>query len=155
MGLTMSRDELDGKAPEIFCKIVLYLKTAMVHEVLLQLNKLSIGSIKSHLDPFNKEFIYVSFAEVYYEQYWDIDDALTEMFSKVEPHFSHICSIIDNFKCHSLIDIAVCVYETFPALLFSGKNMKKIHSLNADISIDPYYYGNVSNETEEKAETAP
>ncbi len=145
----------DEKMPEIFCEIVVYFHNNDLNFAKEQLLALPIGPMECKQDPLIKDYSYVSFARLYYKTFWDIDDALTEMFAKIDPYLPQICEIAEQFHGRFIIDIALCVYGAFPALMFSGENMRKIHSMKADISIDPYYYGNVSNETEEKAETAP
>ena len=60
------------------------------------------------------------------------------MFSRVDNYLNKIKEITKKYNGKICIDIAFYEYGTYPALLFSGENMKKIHYLEADISIDPY-----------------
>ncbi len=138
-----------GKTPEIFCEIAIYFDNKKIELARKSIMNLSIGPVVCRRDPLMIGFSYINFARVYYKQYWDIDDALTEMFSKIDVYIPQICEIINEFQGKAMIDIALCVYETFPALLFSGENMRKIHMMNADISIDPYYYGSSDNSQDE------
>ena len=80
----------------------------------------------------------ISIATVKNKRLWDIDDALTIMFSRVDNYLNTIKEITKKYNGKICIDIAFYEYGTYPALLFSGENMKKIHYLEADISIDPY-----------------
>lgn len=67
---------------------------------------------------------------------WELDELLTALFERCD--FEEISNVIDKYQGSVLIDIAFYHTENYPALVFSGKNMEIIHSLRADIAIDPY-----------------
>lgn len=67
---------------------------------------------------------------------WNIDDLLTQLFSLCD--LDLITHITHKFHGRVFLDISFHHYETYPSLVFEGKNMAIIHSLQADIGIDPY-----------------
>lgn len=83
-----------------------------------------------------KECIEVRYREVKWFSGWEIDDLLTKLFGLC--NFDIIRSAQKNLAAKVLVDISFVHRETYPALIFEGENMKRIHELQADISIDPY-----------------
>ena len=67
---------------------------------------------------------------------WEVNDLLTELFSQC--NFETLLLAQSQLDAKVLIDITFQHYDKFPALLFEGENMEKIHMLKADISIDAY-----------------
>lgn len=67
---------------------------------------------------------------------FEVDALLTHLFAQCDLEI--IRKIIDCQQAKVLIDISFHHYDTFPAIVFEGRNMEIIHSLHADISIDPY-----------------
>ena len=65
-----------------------------------------------------------------------IDDLLSELFAV--GNLKTIHTVAKNFGGKILIDIAFYHNDIYPALVFEGKNMEIIHSIDADICIDPY-----------------
>lgn len=70
----------------------------------------------------------------------DVDEALSETFFMVKDKLNELKIAIEETNGEFLIDLVIIKYETYPAMIFSGKNMKIIHFLNADISLDCYDY---------------
>lgn len=67
---------------------------------------------------------------------YEFDDLLTHLFAQCD--LKKIHEIAESQQAKVLIDISFHHYNTFPAMVFEGRNMEIIRSLNADISIDPY-----------------
>lgn len=67
---------------------------------------------------------------------WDIEEVLTMLFKQCS--LREIQETLNKFNGTASIDVWFYHYETYPALIFSGKNMEIIHALKAEISIDPY-----------------
>lgn len=131
-------DNQETQIPDIYCAISLsFDKNADVSSILETLKKLDIHDIIIR-NPKCENIIAIDLAVIKNEKFWYIDAALTKMFSKVENHLIDLKEFAIKSNCHILIDISFRQYGTYPALVFSGENMKKIHYLNADISIDPY-----------------
>jgi hypothetical protein len=124
--------------PEIYCSInVLFDEAVDLLPVINRLNELDIKNINI-LKPRLESKNYLIFAEVKNEPFWYLGDALSKMFSYVNKNIAKMKEVITQYKGEILIDIAFYQYGTYPALSFDGENMKKIHFLNANISIDPY-----------------
>lgn len=83
-----------------------------------------------------EECVEVIYREVKHYSCWEIDDLLTKLFGLC--NFDIIRSAQKNLAAKVLVDISFVHRETYPALIFEGENMKRIHELQADISIDPY-----------------
>ena len=77
-------------------------------------------------------------AIVKYEQFWELNDALTKMFLGVGDCLHPLKNIISKYQAETYIDIAFYHYGTYPALSIYGGNMEKIRFLEANISIDPF-----------------
>lgn len=67
---------------------------------------------------------------------FEINDLLTELFLGLD--IQATLKLLSKFNGTALIDISFHHYDVYPALVFEGKNMEIIHSLKANISIDPY-----------------
>ena len=67
---------------------------------------------------------------------WEVDDLLSELFSHC--NFETLLLAQNRFNAKVIIDITFHHYDKYPALIFDGANMEKIHMLKADISIDVY-----------------
>ena len=80
----------------------------------------------------------VDVAEIKNKRCWHIEEALTELFAQVEGQLETIRSIAVRYGGTVFLDLAFDHFETYPSLVFSGENMKKIRALEADIGIDPY-----------------
>jgi len=129
---------LKCKMPEIYCAIsAKFHRETRIDSLIDKLKEVGIHEVKI-VYPKLTETLCISFAVVYYERFWEIDDVLTKVFSKVDSALPEIKNIIEKYYGKIYIDIAFYHYGTYPALLFSGENMRKICYLEADISIDPY-----------------
>lgn len=126
------------RTPEIYCAIKAdyddYQNAEMAAN---ELSAIGISGIKIHKPLYSPVFNF-DIAIVNNEAFWELDEALTKMFSKVDIHLETIKKIAKKYNGKICIDIAFYEYGTYPTLLFSGENMKKIRYLEADISIDPY-----------------
>lgn len=67
---------------------------------------------------------------------FEFDDLLTHLFAQCD--LKKIYELAESQQAKVLIDISFHHYDSFPAMVFEGRNMEIIRSLNADISIDPY-----------------
>lgn len=81
-------------------------------------------------------------AIVHYKKSWELNDVLIESFSRIETNLEELVSIVNENNGSVYIDIAFVGYDTYPALYFSNKVLDIIHTLHAEISIDPYMLGN-------------
>lgn len=85
---------------------------------------------------------YSEFSEIVYSEIcsfnsWEIDDLLTALFLKCNvPLIRKLCE-----KYGGKVWIDITFYRSnnlYPSLVFEGNNMDLIHTLKANISIDPY-----------------
>lgn len=130
--------EPQNKKPEIYCAIsVLFERDADIPSITDALSKIGIHDFKICI-PKCDPVVCIDIAIIKYEPFWYLDEALTKMFRQVENSISDLKEIIKKFQGKVCIDVAFCKHGTYPALEFSGENMKKIHFLEADISIDPF-----------------
>lgn len=126
------------KIPEIYCAISLsFNKDIDTFSISNDLKKFGIQNIEIH-KPKCEPIVCIDIAIIKNEPFWYLDEALTKMFLQVENRLTNIKEIIEKFHGKVCIDVAFYHYGTYPALKFSGENMKKIRYLEADISIDPY-----------------
>ena len=116
--------------PSLYGAVVLYFPL-IVSKELLQMELPSYNDICIY-----KDFIEVTYKEVKCLYAWDVDELLSELFSKC--NFEQISVALKKYQGSVLIDVSFCHKERYPTLMFGGKNMDIIHSLHADISIDPY-----------------
>ena len=84
--------------------------------------------------------ISVEIAIVDNECFCDMNDALMKMFSKVNKCMIALKKIVEIFSGKACIDISFCQYGTYPAMVVSKEIIKKIDFLEADLSIDPYWF---------------
>lgn len=126
------------KTPEIYSAMTFeYDKDEDAEMAVKEFTSMGVSDIEV-VKPQCSSITKISIATVKNKRLWDIDDALTIMFSRVDNYLNTIKEITKKYNGKICIDIAFYEYGTYPALLFSGENMKKIHYLEADISIDPY-----------------
>lgn len=130
-------NEQINKIPEIYCAIsVSFERNTNMTSVSDSLNQIGIYNFEIHT-PKCEPIVCLDIAIVKNEPFWYLDEALTKMFLQVENCLSDLKEIIKKFHGQVCIDVAFYQYGTYPALTFFGENMKKIHFLEADISIDP------------------
>lgn len=79
------------------------------------------------------EVIYREIKEFYS---WEVDELITALFDLC--NFDAINAARELLNARILLDISFVHYEKYPALVFSGNNMRQIHTIQAEISIDPY-----------------
>ncbi len=131
-------DRQMDKIPEIYCAIeILFDKNTDINSVSEALHQIGIDDFEI-LMPKCEPITILEMAIVKKEPFWYLDEALTKMFLYVDNCLFDLIEVIKKFHGQARIDIAFYQYGTYPALEFSGKNMKKIRTLEADISIDPY-----------------
>ena len=129
---------MNDKTPEIYSAMTFeYNKDEDAEMAVKEFTSMGVSDIKV-VKPQCSSITKISIATVKNKRLWDIDEALTIMFSRVDNYLNKIKEITKKYNGKICIDIAFYEYGTYPALLFSGENMKKIHYLEADISIDPY-----------------
>ena len=123
--------------PEIYSAISLVFdRDTNIISVISELNKYGIYDIKTRR-PRNELTICLDLAVIRNEYFWELNDALTKMFSKVENSIGEIKNIATKYHGEIYIDIAFYQRGTFPALVIRGENMRNICFLEANISIDP------------------
>ena len=127
-----------GAVPEIYSAICIsFNEDAAIDLIIEELNTAEIGMIKMRKPKFEASVV-LELAIVYYERFWELDEALTKMFGQVAGRLEQLKNIANKYRGKMYIDIAFYQYGTYPALIFCGENMEKIRFLEADISIDPY-----------------
>lgn len=132
-------DTMHGnKIPEIDCAIAVLVRNDVnVSQVQLELNSLGIHDVRV-VYPKCDTSIILKFAAVKNELSWDVEQVLTKMFSSVDACLPELKGIIRKYEAEVYIDVAFYQYGSYPALVFEGKNMERIHYLKANISIDPF-----------------
>lgn len=122
--------------PEIFAAISLVFgKDVNITSVINELKHYNICDIKLR-EPKYESTTCLDIAIVQNERFWELNDALTELFSKVTNHLTDLKYITTKYQGEALIDIAVYQHGNYPALVICGQNMKNICFLEACISID-------------------
>ena len=131
-------DEQINKIPQIYCAIsVSFERNTDITSVSDSLNQIGIHNFEIHT-PKCEPIVCLDIAIVKNEPLWYLDEALTKMFLQVENCLLDLKEIIKKFHGETCIDVAFYQYGTYPVLIFSGENMRKIRLLEADISIDPF-----------------
>ena len=129
---TYERDD----TPEIYAAISLvFNKTVDVTSVIDELKHLNLFEFKI-CEPKYEATTCLDIVIVQNEHFWELNDALTKMFSKVAGHLRELKQIATKYQGEVLIDIAIYQHGNYPAIVISGQNMKNIHFLEANISID-------------------
>lgn len=124
--------------PKIYCALSLFFDLNInINLFIEELNRIGIFDIR-YSKPKSEKLINFDIAIINYEHLWTLEEALTKMFSNVDNCIVELKKLVEKYNGEIYIDIAFCQYGTYPALLFNGMNMEKIHFLNANISIDPY-----------------
>ena len=124
--------------PEIYSAIdVAFDKSIELSPIIDKLTVLGIDNIQICRPRFEYDVI-LKFAIVKRECFWYLEEALTKMFSYVDQNIIQLKDVITENNGIVFIDIAFYQYGTYPSLIFDGENMKKIHFLDANISIDAY-----------------
>ena len=127
-----------GTIPEIYAAISLSFGTEInIASIVNELNNCGVYDVKIRR-PKNEAKICVDIAAIRNKCFWELNDALSEMFSQVEQCLSDIKDIATKNQGDIYIDIAFYQYGRYPALVINGKNMKNICFLEANISIDPF-----------------
>lgn len=65
-----------------------------------------------------------------------MDDVLAELLDQADGRIEQIKNIASKYQAEIMIDISFWQYGTYPALIFDGESMKKIHLLDANMSND-------------------
>lgn len=134
--MNYQREESESMNPEIYCAISLSVDTSTnIAAIKKQLTELGIAEIEVRYPKCLPEIL-IEFAIVRYEHCWEVDHAISKMFFIVENHLSKIKEICAANNGNICIDIAIVEHGMYPALLFSQENLRKIHALDATISID-------------------
>ena len=134
----LKKDNKVDLIPEVHSAIsFLFEKNADVDAITDALKGIGITDIRVR-KPKNEPYVCFDFAIIHNEPFWELNDALTKMFSKVDGCLPQLKDILARHKGKSYIDIAFYQYGTYPSLEFYGENMKKICFLEADIGIDPF-----------------
>lgn len=132
------KDISSNLPPEIYCALSLYFDLNInINSFIEELNRIGIFDVK-YSKPKCEQLVSFDIAIINYEHLWSLEEALTKMFSYVDNCIVELKKLVEKYNGEIYIDIAFCQYGTYPALLFNGMNMEKIHFLNANISIDPY-----------------
>lgn len=127
--------ENDDK-PEVYCALSLFFDdNTNIAVICEKMYALGIEEIRE-IHPKCESGIVLEIAILEYERFWEIDHALSKMFSTVDVHLPEIRELVEAYHGKIYIDIAIIEHGTYPAMLFAGENMRKIHDLRAQISID-------------------
>lgn len=112
-------------------------KNVDVKVIIDLLNSIGISDLKI-CEPKFESIISVEIAIVDNECFWDMNEALMKMFSKVNNCMTALKEIVEKFSGKFCIDISFCQYGTYPAMIITKEIIKKIDFLEADLSIDSY-----------------
>lgn len=124
--------------PELYSAISLVFNDDVdINAIIAELNQLGIDDIVART-PRVKPNQVLTFAVIYYEKNWSLNNILNKMFSQIEDNLIALRSKIDQYHGECYIDIAFTHEDIYPELFFSNDILKKINMLNANISIDPY-----------------
>lgn len=75
-------------------------------------------------------------AAVVDDEYWNIDEALSKLFSLIDENKNQIRKLIIQHRGEVVIDIATYETDTYPALFFSRETVENICFFSASIGID-------------------
>ena len=129
--------------PEIYCSLAAVFSSEVnATQILDEFGSAGIDCFavrKPKVEP----TVIIEVAVVRAEKLWSIDEALSKLFSSIDKSLCEFKRIVMKHNGTSLIDIAFYQYGTYPSLFFQGENMKKIHFLSANISIDPFWVAEV------------
>ena len=135
MVCTNCKYERTGK-PEVYCSLSLsFNENANMTMISEELSTLGLNIIKE-VRPRHQACTIIEISVLRYEQFWNIDQALSTLFSMIHADLQAIREIVEAHDGETYIDIAIVANETYPSILFSKENMMRIHALNAQISID-------------------
>ena len=121
---------INNKLPRLYGAIVLIFPRENFCFTVLELLPGNVGCVEY------ADFIEITYREVDNVFSWEIDDLLTRLFS--ECNVELLCDLISRYEVKVLVDVSFHHHSKFPALVFEGSNMRIIHKLQANISIDPY-----------------
>ena len=128
----------EDPTPEIYAAISLVFGIGInLPAVVSELDNICIHDIKIR-KPKHEQATYIDVAIVQNERFWELNDALSMLFLKVENHLTELKNIATKYHADVYIDIAFYQHGNYPALIISGQNMKNIFQLEANISIDPF-----------------
>ena len=127
------------RAPRILCSLYLIFRSDLeISKVIDSLLDNDISIIEYRLEPQTKNHS-LRVLHIDYKEFWEISDALSELFKSMDDNKTDALSrLLIEHGGNAILDIAFYYYGTYPALLFTGKNMEIIRALKADISIDAY-----------------
>ena len=125
---------MSHQIPEIYCDLSLLFPVECDDGILQHIIAISAGaSINSES---SAKCLIV--AKTGYLKTWYLDEALAQLFRKIEAILPQIADLAQAHGTKALVNIAFWQYGTYPALSITGKNMAYIRALQADIDIDPY-----------------
>ena len=119
-----------NKTPNLYGALVLYFSK--------ETSRIQIADVLHEYTDYQmfEDTVEIVYREIKTFYSWDVDDLLTELFNLCD--FEAIKAAQEQLGAKVLLDVSFIHYDSYPALLFSGKNMNQIHMIQADISIDPY-----------------
>lgn len=121
------------KIPKIYCELKLsYAKNSDINTFINKLKGIGIDVLKVYVPKCASE-INLGIAIVKYEEFWYLEDALSKMFAYIDEKIDELRNFLIESKAKSIIEVAFRHYGTYPALIISEENMKKIHFLNINI----------------------
>ncbi len=124
--------------PNVKCILsVLYDNEHCAETLIKKLSGLGFENLKIHKPKCENTFS-VDLTSSTNEKVWDIDEAISESFSMIANNLDELKEIVSETRGKFFVDVVIEKYDTYPAMVFSGKNMKIIHFLEADISLDCY-----------------
>lgn len=127
----------DNRTPIIACN--LYVLFHDMHTAKAFCQQLRLLNCRNELKScITSNEVRVKIASLPASEFWELADALTEMFHQIKDQYSELKRIIDDLQGDCFVDIECHKMSAYPSMLFDGDVMRTIHELKADISIDMY-----------------
>lgn len=125
---------MSHQIPEIYCDLSLLFPVECDDGILQHIIAISAGAFINSESSAKCLIV----AKTGYLKTWYLDEALAQLFRKIEAILPQIADLAQAHGTKALVNIAFWQYGTYPALSITGKNMAYIRALQADIDIDPY-----------------
>ena len=129
-------ENMKNKIPEISCSVFVTLNENLnVIEFLQKLKTIGYEncSVCKHKHDSN---VSVKIIKTDYQQTWEIEDVIKNVFSLIEDSKRMLTSIVEQFSGEMCVNIAVNQYGTNPEFSVSKESLIKLCQLKAAFSID-------------------
>ncbi|MDE7182768.1 MAG: hypothetical protein K2O41_07095 [Clostridia bacterium] len=132
---------INNFTPNVRCVLsVLYAEERCAEMLIKRLSVLGFENLKINKAISYNEFS-INLSSNIKQDVWDIDEAISYSFSSVKDKLNELKAIVDETNGRFFVGIIIEKFDVYPTMLFSGENMKVIHFLNADISMDCLDFG--------------